>query len=176
MSSNELYNNGPKGNGEDSINVNQVECMEVDRRELVNEALEEDIDEDHLMDKETDKYVSNNVVNIFNRVLTQAEISLLSKGLKICPTPKKLDWSAIKRDVKEFCGKIKCRAYFEGRSYYGVEESRQNFKQFKEKSTWVPSEIDLVTEVYCSKLEERISAINTGVETTVIFRLRKQRL
>ena len=136
--------------------------MEVDRRILENEALEEvDIDEDQLRDEETDKFVSDNVVNISNKVLTQAEISLLSKGLKFCPTPKELDWSAIKWDVKEFCRKIKCKAYFEGRRDYGVEEFK-DFKQFKDKSTWVPSEIDPVLEVYCSKLEERISAINTG--------------
>ena len=40
VSSNELYNNGLRRNGEDSLNVNQVECMEVDRRKLVNKALE----------------------------------------------------------------------------------------------------------------------------------------
>ena len=105
---------------------------------------------------------TDNVVNTSNRVLTQAEISLLSKGLKFYPTPKELDWSAIKRNVKEFCRKIKCKAYFEGRRDYGVEELSQNFKQFKEKSSWVPSEIDPVIEVHCPKLEERISAINTG--------------
>ena len=92
VSSNELYNNGLRRNGEDSLNVNQAECMEVDRRILVNEALEEvNIDEDQLRDEETDKFVSDNVVNISNKVLTQAEISLLSKGLKFCPTPKELD-------------------------------------------------------------------------------------
>ena len=121
--------------------------MEVDRRILGNEALEEvKIIIDQLIDEETDKFVSDNAVNISNKVLTQAEISLLSKGLKFCPTPKELDWSAIKRVVKEFCRKIKCKAYFEGRKDYGVEELSQNFKQFKEKSTWVPSEIDPVIQ------------------------------
>jgi hypothetical protein len=45
---------------------------------------------------------------------------------------------------------------------YGAEESSQNFRQFKEKSSWVPSEVDPAIEVYCSKLEENVSAINTG--------------
>ena len=141
---------------------NQAECIEVDRKILVNEALEEvNIDEDQLRDEETDKFMSDNAVNI-NKVLTQAEISLLSKGLTFCPTPKESDWSAIKRDVKEFCRKIKCKAYFEGRRDYGVEKLNQNFEQFKEKSSWVPGEIDPVIQVYSSKLEERISGINTG--------------
>ena len=57
-------------------------------------------------------FVSDNVVNISSRILTQAEVSLLSKGLKFYPTPKERDWSAIKRDVKEFGRKIKCKEYF----------------------------------------------------------------
>ena len=39
------------------------------------------------------------MVNLSNRVLSEAEISLLSKGLKFCPTPLELDRSAIKRDI-----------------------------------------------------------------------------
>ena len=57
------------------------------------------------------KFVSDNVVNISDRVLTQAEVSLLSRGLKFCPTPV-VDISAVKRDIKEFGRKLKCKAYF----------------------------------------------------------------
>ena len=39
--------------------------------------------------------------------------SELSKRLMFCPTPKELDWSGIKKDVNEFCRKIKCIDYFE---------------------------------------------------------------
>ena len=123
---------------------------------------EGNIDKDQPRDKETDKFVSDNVVNIASRVLTQAEVSLLSKGLKFCPTPKELDWSAVKRAVKEFCRKIKCiKDYFEDQASYGVKELNQNFKQFKEKSSWVPNKVGPTIEVYCSKLEERLLAINT---------------
>ena len=86
----------------------------------------------------------------------------MSKALKFCPTPKELDWSAIKRDVKEFGRKIRCKEYFLSKANYGAEESSQNFRQFKEKSSWVPSEVDPAIEVYCSKLEEKVSAIITG--------------
>ena len=55
-------------------------------------------------DKQT-KFVSDNVVNLSNRVLSEAKISLLFKGLKFCPTPLELDRSAIKRDFKEFSRK-----------------------------------------------------------------------
>ena len=163
VSSNELYNDGLGRGKEVNVEVDQVECTEVERIERLNEVSEEgNTDKDKLRDKETDKFVSDNVVNISSRVLTQAEVSLLSKGLKFCPTPKELDWSPIKRDVKEFCRKIKCKDFFEDQANYGVDEFNQNFKQFKEKSSWVPSKVDPTIEVYCSKLEERILAINTG--------------
>ena len=90
-----------------------------------------------------------------------------------CPTPKELDWSAIKRDVREFGRKIWCKEYFLSKANYGAEESSQNFRQFKEKSSWVPSEVDPAIEVYCSKLEEKVSVITKGGETTVIFLLSK---
>ena len=36
----------------------------------------------------------------------------------------------------------------------------QVFKQFKEKSTWVPEKVDPAIQVYCSKLEEKICGLN----------------
>lgn len=61
---------------------------------------------------EQSKFVPDNVVNLSRRVLTSVEISLLSKGLKFCPTPVELDFSAVKRDIKEFGRKLKSRSYF----------------------------------------------------------------
>jgi hypothetical protein len=58
------------------------------------------------------------------------EISLLSKGLKFCPTPKELDWSAIKGDGKDFNRRIKCKAYFY--EVGGSGGDGQAFKPFKE--------------------------------------------
>ena len=51
--------------------------------------------------------------------------------------------------------------YFEDLAKYGVEQLNQNFKQFEEKSSWVSSKVDPTIEVYCSKFEEKILAINT---------------
>ena len=75
--------------------------------------------------------LSNNVVNLSERNFTQGEISLLSKGLKFCPTPKELNKSAIKRDLKEFGRKIKCKYHFLSNP---KEQERHNFERFKEKS------------------------------------------
>ena len=38
------------------------------------------------------------VVNLSKRELTGAEISLLSKGLKFCPTPEKVDIYSLRPD------------------------------------------------------------------------------
>ena len=42
-------------------------------------------------------FVSNNVLNLSKRRLSEAEISLLSKGLKFIPTPRFIDKAALKR-------------------------------------------------------------------------------
>ena len=47
------------------------------------------------------------VVNFSRRNLTEAEISLLSKGLKFCPTPEKVDMYNLRKDVKEFTRRIR---------------------------------------------------------------------
>ena len=106
------------------------------------------------------KFVSDNVVNLSNRVLSEAEISLLSKGLKFCPTPLELDRSAIKRDFKEFSRKIKCKAYF--LSGISNEEGGLGFRQFKEKSAWCPSvnELDPIINVCLKQLEARVGEID----------------
>ena len=99
-----------------------------------------------------------NVINISSRVLTQAEVSLLSRGLKFCPTPIELDISSVKRDIKEFGRKLKCKAFFH--SKIGMEQEGQTFRQFREKSAWCPTEVDPAIELYLSKFEERVLAIN----------------
>ena len=42
------------------------------------------------------KFVSSNVVNLSRRILSESEISLLSKGLKFSPTPREFDKSQLK--------------------------------------------------------------------------------
>ena len=50
----------------------------------------------------TGKFVSHNVINLSKRDLTEAENSLLSKGLKFCPTPRDIDLGKIKTDLEDF--------------------------------------------------------------------------
>ena len=46
------------------------------------------------------KFVSKNVLNLSNRVLTESEIKILGKGLNFAPTPEKLDRYQIKKDLE----------------------------------------------------------------------------
>ena len=98
-------------------------------------------------------------MNLSDRVLSQAEISLLSKGLKFCPNPVELDRSAIKRDLEEFGRKIKYKAYFEYNSYNDGQGSV--FRQFREKSAWCPSvkELDPVIDIYLKHFEAKVGEI-----------------
>ena len=47
-------------------------------------------------------FVSKNVVNLSNRKLSKAEVSLLSKGLKFCPTSNSVHKSVLKEDLEKF--------------------------------------------------------------------------
>ena len=46
------------------------------------------------------KFVSKNVLNLSNRVLTESEIKILDKGLNFVPTPEKFDRYQIKKDLE----------------------------------------------------------------------------
>ena len=54
------------------------------------------------------------VVNLSSRVLTPAEISLLSKGLSFCPTPKEVDIFALKKNMFDFVRRLRLKEYFCG--------------------------------------------------------------
>ena len=42
------------------------------------------------------------VVNLSKRHLTEAEVSLLSKGLKFCPTPERIDIYNVRKDIRNY--------------------------------------------------------------------------
>ena len=85
--------------------------FENNKREEVNSACDfvsDELSEDNINDSEVAqqiddkraklkdnrlewKFVSKNVINSSQRQLTKSEISLLSKGVKFVPTPKRID-------------------------------------------------------------------------------------
>ena len=57
-------------------------------------------------------FISRNVVNLSDRVLTNSEIKVLSEGLNFYPTPKEINKFKLMRGISEFGRKMKGWAYF----------------------------------------------------------------
>ena len=53
------------------------------------------------------KIVNPNVINLSTRILSKAEISLLSKGLKFIPTPTSVNKALIKEELECFGRKLR---------------------------------------------------------------------
>ena len=100
------------------------------------------------------KFVSKNVCNLSNRVLSESEISVLSKGLKFCPTPKKLDRAQLKIDLEQFGRKMRLSWF-----YRHEPDNFAEYPIFKPKSTFNPKNVDAQIEFYLSRIEEEIMAI-----------------
>ena len=93
------------------------------------------------------------VVNLSSTHLNDHVISILSKGMKFCPTPGERDKSRAKADVDEFHLKLKYYLHFNNMSNLDDEEERRCLRttrigddafghhEFKNPSSWVPPPI-----------------------------------
>ena len=102
-----------------------------------------------------DKFVSKNVINLSRSNLPSVEIALLSKRLKFVPTANKIGQANLKRELEEYGKKL--------RLMWPSRNDEQPFSQdrVKHKSTYNPKNKDAVTETYLSRLEERLTDIET---------------
>ena len=80
------------------------------------------------------KFVSDNVINLSKKVLTEAQIKVLSKGLKFCPTPKEIDRAKVMEDLENFGRRLRLKWYFRN------EEEGFSTNPFKKKSTFNPKQ------------------------------------
>ena len=95
------------------------------------------------------------VVNLSSRVLTPAEMSLLSKGLSFCPTPKEVDMFALKKDMFDFVRRLRLKEYYCGDESVDGDFSDQPV--FRKRSTWCPERnMDAIFETYVSLFEKKI--------------------
>ena len=103
------------------------------------------------------------VVNLSKRQLTEAEISLLSKGLKFCPTPERIDVYNFRKDIRDYIRRIRLREYF-----YCEDEVDGDFSQmpaFRTKSTWCPERNrEMAIEAYVEALERAILSHDLNVK------------
>ena len=100
------------------------------------------------------KFVSSNVINLSTRILSKVEISFLSKGVKVIPTPASVNKALIKEELECFGRKLRLLWHF----WKGESISISN--PFKKKSTFNPKGKDAAVELYLSRLEEEITEID----------------
>ena len=102
------------------------------------------------------------VVNLSSRVLTPAEMSLLSKGLSFCPTQKEVDIFALKREMFDFVRRLRLKEY-----YCGDESIDGDFLDqpaYGKRSTWCSERNRVaVLETYVSLLEKKILSQDLGI-------------
>ena len=96
---------------------------------------------------------SENVVNLYNGKLSRTEISLLSKGLKFCPTPNSVDKWDIKEDLEKFGRILRLKWYY--------RNDKQTFdpNPLWPKSKFNPSNTDAAIELYLSQTEEKLLSL-----------------
>ena len=95
-------------------------------------------------------FVSANAVNLSNHKLSKAGVSLLSKGLKFCPTPSSVDKSVLKEDLEK-SGKTSRLKW-----HYRNDEWTFDPNPFRPKFKFNPSKTDVAIELYLSHIEEKL--------------------
>ena len=96
-------------------------------------------------------FVSENVVNLSNRKLNKAEVSLLSKGLTFCPTPNSVDKLVLKEDLEKFGRTLRLKWR------YRNDDRTFDPNLFRPKSKFNPCKTDAAIELYLSHIEEKLS-------------------
>ena len=103
-----------------------------------------------------DKFVSDNVFNLSRRNITDAELSLLSKGISFVPTLEKIDRWQLKNDLEKSGRNIRLKMQF-------LNEPTHSFSEvsaFKTPSKWTPIIKDTQLELYLSEIEDKIMQID----------------
>ena len=116
------------------------------------------------------KFVSDNVVNLSGRILSSAEISLLSKGLKFAPTPTNINKNILKEELEIFGRKLRLKWHFRN------EESLAVTNPFRHKSKFNPKGKDTAIEMYLSHLEEEILALDSKLKYNNLTREERKAL
>ena len=101
------------------------------------------------------------VVNLSKRTLTDAETSLLRKGLTFCPTTLNINRLQLTADLHEFYRRLRLREYFSRRPdiSQSTEDSALKNTNLARKSLWQPpkSERSPEVEIFIKVLHESVS-------------------
>ena len=108
------------------------------------------------------------MINLSTRILSKAEISLLSKGLKYIPSQTSVNKALIKEELECFDRKMRILQHFRNEGSITISNP------FKKKSTFKPKGKDPAIELYLSRLEQEIMVIDTKLSYS--FLTKKERL
>ena len=94
-------------------------------------------------------FCSNTVFNLSSKVLTDAEINILEKGLDFAPIQNKINQPELRKDVEEFCRTMRIKWYFRNDISENFDE-----KPVSPKSKWKPPKGHPSLEVFLSQIEK----------------------
>ena len=95
------------------------------------------------------------IFNLSHRVLTDAEIRVLEKGLNFALIQGLINEAELKQDFNDFCRRMCLKLYFR-------DETQQEFSEtpaFSTKSTWNPPKGHPCLEVFLSQVENELFQI-----------------
>ena len=95
------------------------------------------------------------VFNLSNRVLSDAEIKVLEKGLDYAPVQNKINEPELRNDFNEFCRRMRLKWHFRN-------EITPNFSEvpaFRPKSLWNPPKGHPNLEVFLSETEKELFTV-----------------
>jgi len=97
------------------------------------------------------------IINLSPIDLTQPEISLLSKGLGFCPTPRSIDDLQLNQDLEQFCRRMRLKDFFFDKDDKADDTTAYN--PFKPKSTWNPPKRNYKLEQFLDSVCKDIKSI-----------------
>ena len=87
--------------------------------------------------------------------MSAKEISVLEKGLGFAPTPSHINEADLRRDLREFSRKMRCKWHFRN----GVPQNNEEISQFRVKLQWNPPKGHPALEAFLNKTEKDIFSL-----------------
>ena len=120
------------------------------RSQVIKEQVNESFQNSHITSENrlTGYFCSETIFNLSHRMLTDAEIKAVEKGLDFAPTQQKISEPELKQDFNGFCRRSRLKWYF--------RDKTQEFSEtpaFAIKSTWNPPKGHPVISNCCTPTE-----------------------
>ena len=100
-------------------------------------------------------FVSDTVFNLSTKVVTDTEVKVLKKGLDFAPIQRKLNEPELRRDLKDFCRRMRVKWYFRDEPTLFFSEQLS----FSPESSWSPPAGHPNLEEFLSQTERELFGI-----------------